>query len=164
MEIEYPCPSCEATNRLPVGPTAEVLACAECGQEVEVPQGAFESGRLRRCLMCPSTDLFLRKAFPQRLGVAIVVLGFAASCVAWYFYMTYLTFGILFATALVDVVLYAIVGDVLSCYRCSAIYRRVEGLQHYAAFNLETHERYRQQAARLSRHNAPTPGRGVPGG
>jgi hypothetical protein len=63
--------------------------------------------------------------------------------------MTYLTFGILFATALFDVLLLALVGNSLVCYRCGAEYRDVEGIEDHGAFNLETHERYRQQAARL---------------
>lgn len=163
MEIQYKCPSCDQTNQISVSPSTALLACAGCGQQIEVPSGAFESGQLRRCLACPSTDLFVRKAFPQRLGVAIVVMGFAASCVAWYLYMTVLTFGILFATALVDVVLYAIVSNVLSCYRCGAIYRGLEGLEHYAAFNLETHERHRQQAARLSHHKTASRDRNISG-
>ncbi len=37
------------------------------------------------------------------------------------------TFAILFATALIDVVLYLIVPDALMCYRCGAMYRQAEG-------------------------------------
>ena len=65
-----------------------------------------------------------------------------------------LTFAILFATALVDVVLYLIVPDALMCYRCGAQYRMAEGMARHGAFNLETHERYRQQAARMAGHAA----------
>lgn len=104
---------------------------------------------LRHCLVCGSRDLFVRKDFPQRLGVGLVVVGFIASSIAWSQYMTLLTFGILFATALVDVLLYLIVGEALVCYRCQAQYRMVEGVEHHRAFSLETHERYRQQAARI---------------
>jgi hypothetical protein len=67
--------------------------------------------------------------------------------------MTVLTFAILFATALVDLVLYIVVGDALLCYRCGAQYRNVEQMEEHSGFNLETHERYRQQAARLKQHN-----------
>jgi hypothetical protein len=81
--------------------------------------------------------------------VAIVVLGFAASCVSWAYYQVYLTFAILFLTALVDVVLYVLVGESLTCYRCHAEYRGVTAIDEHGAFELATHERYRQQAARL---------------
>jgi hypothetical protein len=69
--------------------------------------------------------------------------------VAWNYYYIYLTFGILFATALVDLVLFMIVGDCLNCYRCGAQYRGVVGLKNHPVFDLATHERYRQEAARL---------------
>lgn len=110
----------------------------------------MQHGELCRCLVCPSTDLFVRKDFPQRLGVGIVVLGITASCIAWGFHLLILTFAILFATALIDVVLYLIVPDALMCYRCGAQYRLAGGMARHGAFNLETHERYRQQAARMA--------------
>lgn len=115
-----------------------------------MPADAFEQGKLARCIVCPSHELFIRKDFPQRLGVTIVILGFVASSIAWYFYQIVLTFAILFATALCDVLLYVLVGGVLVCYRCHAHYRGVSPSGEHAGFELETHERYRQQAARLA--------------
>ncbi len=91
----------------------------------------------------------MRKNFSQRLGLAIVIVGFAASSVAWGLHMIYTAYGILFATALIDVALYLTVGNLLQCYRCSAAYRDLAGWQEHEPFNLETHERLRQQAARL---------------
>lgn len=150
MKITYACSRCGHHNSEQIEAEQGTLECGQCHVQIHVPDDALDDGSLKRCLVCPSTDLFIRKDFPQRLGVAIVVLGFAASCVAWYFYWTYLTFAILFATALIDVVLYAVVGEVLMCYRCGAIYRGVAGMERYQGFNLETHERHRQMAARLA--------------
>lgn len=150
MNVTYACPSCQALQRTAVDPHTEQLTCSGCGAQIRPPADAWEGQHLRRCLVCPSTDLFVRKAFPQRLGVTIVVAGFAASCVAWNFYYVYLTFGILFATALIDVVLYLVVGNLLMCYRCQAQYRGVEGLERHGGFELETHERHRQQLARIA--------------
>ena len=66
--------------------------------------------------------------------------------------------GILFATALIDVVLYVVMGNVLECYRCHAQYRGLPSLEGHEGFNLEVHERYRQQAARLRQHpHTPAP-------
>jgi uncharacterized C2H2 Zn-finger protein len=48
------------------------------------------------------------------------------------------------------VALYLIVPDALMCYRCGAMYRDAKGMERHGAFNLETHERYRQQAARIA--------------
>jgi hypothetical protein len=115
-----------------------------------VPEDAFAADQLCRCLVCPSTDLFIRKDFPQRVGVGIVAVGIVGSSIAWGYSLPILTFAILFATALVDVVLYLIVPDALMCYRCGAQYRMAAGMDRHGAFNLETHERYRQQAARMA--------------
>ena len=91
----------------------------------------------------------MRKDFPQRLGVLLVVIGVVGSSIAWYFGRIYWTFGILFATALADVLLYLLVGDALMCYRCGAQYRGAEDMESHGGFDLETHEKYRQLAARM---------------
>jgi hypothetical protein len=162
MNVTFACPDCQRATRLDVPPRqasaggeppGSGLVCGHCGLVLPRPTGAIEQGQLLRCLACPSRELFVRKDFPQRLGVAIVVLGFAASCVAWYFYWTNLTFAILFATALADLVLYKIVGEALVCYSCGAEYRQVAEPRRHGGFDLETHERYRQQAARLAASN-----------
>jgi hypothetical protein len=132
-----------------VASTDATLVCPRCSQATEVPPGALADGRVRRCLVCPSTDLFVRKDFPQRLGVGIVAAGIIGSCVTWAMTLPVATFGVLFATALVDVLLYLVVPDALTCYRCGATYRMAEGTGGHGPFNLETHERYRQQAARM---------------
>lgn len=162
MRITYACPSCDATVSIPGVETARVLTCQRCGTGVQVPADAVtwvnaagghaEPGDgiaiLRRCMVCPSTELFVRKDFPQRLGVGIVVAGLAASCVTWAWQMLLPTFAILFGTALVDVVLYLVMPECLTCYRCAARYRGAAG--SHGAFDLETHERHRQQRIRLA--------------
>jgi hypothetical protein len=150
MNITYACPSCERTTRSEFDETSPRLICVQCGAEQAIPAGAVSEDGVSRCLVCPSDELFLRKDFPQRLGVTIVAVGLAASCIPWYFHNWYGTFAILFATALVDVVLYLTMGDMLQCYRCQAQYRGVPGLDSHESFSLETHERHRQQQARLS--------------
>jgi len=161
MRITYACPACDATVTQTDIETAAELVCSRCGAAVAVPAdgiawtnaagGAAEPGAgqpvLRRCLVCPSTELFARKDFPQRLGVAIVVAGFAASCVTWAWQLLVPTFAILFGTALVDVALYLVMPECLTCYRCAARYRAAGG--PHGGFDLETHERHRQQRIRL---------------
>ena len=143
------CPSCQQAQRQELLPGA-ALTCAQCGRTIVAHVPNLDTDRLERCLICPSPDLFVRKDFPQRLGVAIVVSGFLASSIAWYFHMVLTTFGILLASALVDVCLYLVMGNVLECYRCHAQYRDVAQFETHPAFDLETHERYRQAAQRAS--------------
>ena len=162
MQITYACPACHAAATLDRVETVSELACPSCAAVVPVPADAVswtgadggaaapDSGRarLRRCLVCPSVELFARKDFPQRLGVAIVVAGFAASCVTWAWQLLIPTFAILFGTALVDVVLYLLMPECLTCYRCGARYRGDGVADAVGGFDLETHEKHRQQVAR----------------
>ena len=149
MNVTFSCSRCHEAVRANVSTTTDTaIVCPRCQQAMAMPPDAFDGGVLCRCLVCPSTDLFVRKDFPQRLGVGFVVLGIVASSVTWGFSLPIATFAILFATALVDVVLYLIVPDALMCYRCDAQYRLAEGMGRHGAFNLETHERYRQQVLR----------------
>jgi hypothetical protein len=133
------------------------LTCPHCAQQIAVASGSIESGQIRRCLVCPSTELFLRKDFPQRLGAALVILGFIGSSIAWANYMVMWSFAILFATALVDLVLYIVMGESLTCYRCHAQYRGFHDNPQHGGFDLETHERYRQMAARVKQRPTSTP-------
>lgn len=154
MNVAFSCPRCEQANDLELVAGSSALLCPHCRAEISVPHDAFVDGKLERCVVCPSVDLFVRKDFPQRWGVGIVVFGFAVSCVTWYLHHMAATFAVLFSTALVDFVLYRVVGDALVCYRCGAHYRHINGLENHARFDLETHERYRQQAARLAEERA----------
>lgn len=151
IQLDYACPNCQShchcklESELP-----DVFACPGCGCQLQVPAKSLEGDRVLRCLVCPSTELYVRKDFSQRLGVAIVVFGLGASCLAWYFRHFYLTYGILFATALIDAGLYLVRGSLLQCYRCQAEYRGMADLSGSQPFSLETHEKYRQQAARMT--------------
>ncbi len=157
MRITYACPACQATATDDRVEDRSTVECPACDAVLPVPEGAIQWSqtaaggrrvRLRRCLVCPSAELFARKDFPQRLGVAIVVAGFAASCVTWGMRLLVPTFAILFATALADVVLYLLMPECLVCYRCNARYRGDGVSDGAAGFDLETHERHRQGAAR----------------
>lgn len=148
MEVVFRCPTCEQTGRSPLDKETTGITCASCEQVCRVPEGAVGEQSLTRCVICRSHDLFIRKDFPQRLGVMIVVAGSIASCYAWYRHQLFLTFGILFITAAIDVLLYLLVRDAIVCYRCGAHYRGFDDDDGHAAFNLEVHERYRQESAR----------------
>lgn len=156
MNVTFACPNCDAASRVHFHGDTKQIRCEHCSESLIVPDGAIENEQVTRCLICPSLELFVRKDFSQRLGVSIVVAGLAASCVTWFRHEVIWTFAILFATAAVDFVLYFFTGNALQCYRCQAEYRGVAGLEKHEPFSLETHERYRQQAARLAEAKATT--------
>ena len=149
MNVTFRCPHCDRIGRADFDDQAVELTCPACHAAWPVPAGAVTEAEVTRCLVCPSTELFVRKDFSQKLGVAIVVLGVIISSIFWFYRMPYWTYGTLFTFALIDVVLYLIVGNVLHCYRCQAQYRGVPGLDNHQPFNLETHEKHRQQQIRL---------------
>lgn len=126
----------------------QALVCSACGWRARADVSLVSDQGLSECAVCSGHDLFVRKGFPQRLGVLIVVGGFLASCVSWYYYEVLITFAILLGTAVVDALLYVWMGNVLECYRCHAQYRDLPGLGGHRAFQLEVHERYRQLQAR----------------
>lgn len=150
INLSARCPSCEEVFRSDVQ-VGEPLTCPHCGRNLHDSAPDFEANP-HQCLACPSDDLFVRKDFPQRIGVMIVVTGFAASSVAWYYHQIFATFAILFATALIDLLLYVLVGNVLECYRCHAQYRGLRSLDEHEGFDLEVHEKFRQQEARMKEH------------
>lgn len=149
MNVTYNCPACQRTVRETFADDATQLVCSYCGQQIKIPGDAVTGNRIHRCLVCPSTELYARKDFPQRLGVALVVIGFIGSSIAWANYQVLWSFAILFGTALIDLVLYIVMGESLTCYRCHAQYRGCEEIEGHGGFDLETHERYRQMAARM---------------
>lgn len=155
MHVTYACPACAAAVRSDFDAATVALDCPRCRQRINVPDGAIDGRRVRRCLACPSHDLYVRKDFPQRLGVLLVASGIIGSTIAWYYASLAWTFGILFATALADLLLFSFVGNALMCYRCGAQYRGVAEMESHGQFHLETHEKYRQLAARVS--SAPSP-------
>lgn len=158
MNLTFACPQCEETARIDLPPDAERLTCPHCQTTIQTHPRSLVDSQLQRCLVCPSRDVYLRKDFPQRLGVLIVVLGFAASTVTWAYSRPIWTFAILFATALVDVVLYLVMPNAVSCYHCGAQYRGLPQSDGYAGFDLETHERHRQQKLRIAEHQRASGG------
>jgi len=160
MNVTFACPACEAASRVEFTEQTRELPCAHCGQKIAIPEGAYVNQHVERCFVCPSEDLFVRKDFPQRVGVLLVAIGIIGSSIAWYYSSPVWTFIILGGSALLDMALYSMVGNCLMCYRCKAEYRGLTGLTEYEPFNLETHEKHRQQLIRLAemKPREPSPG------
>lgn len=149
MRVFFKCPSCERINPIQELHCGDGVRCHACSWRSIREFHGRPDDALEQCLVCGSRDLFARKDFPQRVGLAIVVGGFVASIVTWSQYWIGATFAVLFATALLDLGLYLLVGDLLECYGCGAQFRAVQPSEDQGTFDLEVAERYRQQKARL---------------
>ena len=149
MNIRFRCPRCDTVaslSRL----DGNVIACPACDWNRPLPASFQHAQRPSECLCCGCPDLWRQKDFPQRVGIALVACGAILSSIAVMDYRPNLALAILMAFALGDMLLYALMPDVLVCYRCGARFRDQTPQQDYPAFSLDTAERYRQEHARLT--------------
>ncbi len=155
MNVTFRCPHCDQLAIAPLTEPATEFACSSCQATFQPSASAIQDGIVQQCLVCPCRELYVRKDFSQAVGVTIVVIGFVISSVFWFYRMPIWTYATLFASALIDVVLYLTVGNVLQCYQCQAQYRGLKMLEEpggeHEGFDLETHEKHRQQQIRLAR-------------
>ena len=97
-----------------------------------------------KCPKCGCRDLFVRKDFPQRIGLAIVlVAGLAFLVLAARRNNFYLGVLVLIAALLIDALGYFLVGMVTVCYRCRAEFRDVAVNPAHGGFELSIAEKYR---------------------
>lgn len=148
MHVTFSCSRCQHTGVATLTAETPRVDCPTCQHAQAVDHKAIDHDRPVRCPLCGCDDIWRQKDFPPRLGVAIVALGAILSSIAWSQYMPELAFGILLAFAAIDLLLYLFLPDVLVCYRCSARYRDVPHMERYEHFDLETAEKYRQEAGR----------------
>ena len=148
MNLTFACPHCETPQRIDLAPNIEEIACGHCQWSREVSSKEWVGQTPARCLACGCHDLWRQKDFPQWLGVLMVGSGSLLSTIAWYYMMPVTALGILMGFALVDLLLYALMPDVLVCYRCEARHRQTGDPEQHPKFNLEVMERYRQEALR----------------
>ena len=146
MNVRFACPECEAPARLELpGPAG--WQCPACGHRLHLHPGAADEG-LHACAICGNPELYKKKDFPHRLGLAILTLACLASIEPYRRYMMWLVWTILLGSLAFDYLLYRWVGDVVVCYRCDAHYRGLPANSPHPPFELGIAERYRQEKAR----------------
>jgi hypothetical protein len=156
MELTFECPNCGGVGSVAPVEAAPTANCPRCARPRTLRREAFEDGTLRSCAWCGTEDLYLQKDFPQGLGLAIVVAGFAVSTVFWYYEMPIPAYLVLLASALLDMILYYKVPDVTICYRCLGQYRGAGAnpAGRFQPFDLAIGERYRQERLRAEQLRA----------
>jgi hypothetical protein len=101
---------------------------------------------LTACPACGCREMFVRKDFPQKIGLTVVVvaaltfLALAASRRRFWIGAT-----VLIAAAAIDLVLYLFVGKVTVCYRCRAEFRDMPVNPEHEGYELAVGEKYRQR-------------------
>ncbi|MEQ9411089.1 MAG: hypothetical protein RIK87_25480 [Fuerstiella sp.] len=148
MQIIFQCPACQKRTVSQPQPVDGPVHCGECDWSRDEGAGDFEGGFCRRCRICGCHDLWRQKDFPPALGLGFVVAGGLLSTIAWASHEPLWALGILMAFALVDLLLYTFMTDMLVCYQCRARHRRTDMDEQHPAFNLELNERYVQMKKR----------------
>jgi hypothetical protein len=98
---------------------------------------------LETCPKCGCREMFIRKDFPQKVGVGVVVVAAIAFIVLAARRQSFWIGGsILLVAAGIDAIVYAIVGKVTVCYRCRAEFRGILNPGH-EGFDLAVGEKYR---------------------
>ena len=90
---------------------------------------------VEHCPACGGRQLYVQRDFNQKVGLGIVVVG-AALVPFTPFYSS------LFAAAIADAVLYALVPEITVCYRCHAHFRGFARNPAHHPFDLHLAEQY----------------------
>lgn len=138
---------CPVDVILAAGVQPEAVACPACAaQLVPVLDGlVLEPGvqPIHRCPHCGGGELYVRKDFPQKLGLALVVIAGLASVVLFAMDRLLASMGVLIAVLIVDAAIYGFVPRLTACYRCRAEIRDHPLNPGHAGFDLATAEKYR---------------------
>jgi len=103
---------------------------------------------LSACVICGNSQLFRQKNFPQWLGLSLLTFACIAFFVLQLLYEPRWAWGILLGSALIDGLLYLLVGDAIVCYRCQAKHAGLPKHASYEPFELATAEKFRQEKIR----------------
>jgi hypothetical protein len=130
--------------------------CTACDQRLHL--NAAEP-TLPTCVVCCNHELYKKKDFPHWLGMTILVSAVVLSTVTYYSYEKWWSWSFLIGSALIDGVMYLVVGDVLVCYRCESHYRGLTTTDAHHPFEITIGERYRQERIRKEQLKASAAGK-----
>lgn len=152
----FTCPTCGARVPFPES-GAEAVICRSCGSRHVWRAESLDGGQLSACPLCGTKEMYVQKDFPHGVGLAVLAAGFTASTLFWLYYHYVHALLVLVGTALVDAVLYLLIGNATVCYRCRAVFRGVQANPEHGPWDIEVAERFRQERKRLEREDKDSP-------
>ncbi len=147
MHVTFRCSNCDQSRRSHDCHAGGAVECG-CGWTRPITANDITGEAPNHCLVCGTLDLWRQKDFPPSLGLMFVAIGVVTSSIAIYYHQPVWAIGILMALALLDMLLFAVMSDVLVCYRCQARHGKVD-LTGRVAYDHELGERYRQEEIRM---------------
>lgn len=118
--------------------------CPRCAENVvfDIDHALWVEKAAIRCACCPGREFFIRKDFPQKTGLALVIVFGIVASIFFYYRNIVAAYTTLAALVLIDAALFVFVGRVTVCYRCRAEYRGLHYNPRHAAFDLAASEKY----------------------
>ena len=146
MQIRYHCPTdgCVAIIEYePLERCGPTMECPRCRTQhpMRATQAISREDMVDQCAVCGCRELFIRKDFPQRLG-GIIVLVFGAIAIYCFTFSVLVAWAVLAAAVVLDLLIYAFLGRVTTCYACRAEYRKCRLNPAHDGFDLATSEKY----------------------
>lgn len=146
MQIRFDCPheGCIAIiEYAPLEQCGEAIRCPRCHRDVKlsVTDAIRLDQRVDRCAVCDGRELFVRKDFPQRLGLLIVVV-FGVTAIYFFQTSVAIALAVLTAAVVLDLLIYLVIGKVTACYACRAEYRGGKLNSQHEGFDLAASEKY----------------------
>lgn len=133
-EIAFRCPRCGKEARASLDGLGRCCSC-DASTTLEPSASLREVGVVEVCPVCQGAQLYLQRDFNQKAGLAIVIAGAALAPFTPYY-------ASLWAAALVDALLYALLPEITVCYRCQAHFRGFARNPAHRAFDLHIAEQY----------------------
>ena len=103
---------------------------------------------LRRCPVCGCREIFVRKDFPQKLGLALLITAVLGSFVLLAMGRPMKALALLGGMVIIDAIVYLFIRRCLVCYRCRSEFRNVKIRRGHPSWELAIGEKYRTQAKR----------------
>ena len=141
--IHFKCRACD--EDLSFAPaSADRFTCSHCKADLPLFMNDSVVNRsiVTVCVSCGHDTLYVQKDFNRRVGMAIVVVGIAASIFFFARSQPLYAMAALGFTAVVDFLAYFFVGEVTVCYACHAVYRGFMRNPEHEPFDLKKLEKY----------------------
>ncbi len=154
MRLRLRCPACDGWTRTDQLEAAQ-WTCQACAATIPGAPSPGKPEELNACRRCGNAELYVQKDFPHWLGMGILVVACIASIITYQMYWIMATWIILIGSAVLDGLLYLIMGSVTVCYRCQTHHCGFRPNLAHQGFELTIGERYRQERLRRQQLEKP---------